>query len=73
MRGAAAGRRWRAIAGAVRAQVEGGTSPDEVAARVVEAIRDERFYVLPHPELAVAVKSRMSDILDGRYPRLPRG
>jgi NAD(P)-dependent dehydrogenase (short-subunit alcohol dehydrogenase family) len=61
-----------AVAGMVRAQIEGGISPDEVAARVVEAIREARFYVLPHPELAAAVKNRMDDILGGRYPRLPR-
>ena len=56
----------------VRDAVEGGTAPDAaVAASVVEAIADERFYVLPHPELTGAVKYRMDDILQGKYPRLP--
>ncbi len=60
-----------AAANMVRGLVDGGTSPDEVAERVVEAIRERRFYVLPHTELTVAVKRRMEDILKGHYPRLP--
>jgi NAD(P)-dependent dehydrogenase (short-subunit alcohol dehydrogenase family) len=60
-----------AAAGMVRGLVEAGTSPDEVAERVVEAIRERRFYILPHPELTVAVKYRLEDILKNRYPRLP--
>jgi NAD(P)-dependent dehydrogenase (short-subunit alcohol dehydrogenase family) len=55
----------------VREQVESGIAPDVVAARVVEAIGEDRFYVLPHPELTGAVKHRMDDILQGNYPRLP--
>jgi NAD(P)-dependent dehydrogenase (short-subunit alcohol dehydrogenase family) len=54
----------------VRAAVEAGTAPEAVAERVVEAIREERFYVLPHPDLLGAVKHRMDDILQGSYPRL---
>ena len=57
---------------AIRKAVEAGTSPDDVASDVVDAIRSERFYVLPHPEVTLAmVKKRMEDILGGRYPRLP--
>jgi hypothetical protein len=36
---------------------------------VVEAIREDRFYVLPHPELLGGVKHRMDDILQGNYPK----
>lgn len=53
----------------VRDQVAGGIPPEVVAARVVEAITEDRFYVLPHPELLGAVKHRMDDILQGNYPR----
>jgi short-subunit dehydrogenase len=61
-----------AAAEAIRKLVEAGTSPDDVATDVVDAIRAERFYVLPHPDVAAqAVKVRMDDILGGRYPRLP--
>jgi NAD(P)-dependent dehydrogenase (short-subunit alcohol dehydrogenase family) len=62
----------KGVAGMIRSLVEGGISPDVVAERVVEAIRGGTFYVLPHPELAAAVKGRMDDILGGRYPRLPK-
>jgi NAD(P)-dependent dehydrogenase (short-subunit alcohol dehydrogenase family) len=54
----------------VREAVEAGIAPEVVAERVVEAIREDRFYVLPHPELLGAVKHRMDDILQGSYPRL---
>jgi short-subunit dehydrogenase len=59
------------VAEMVRGMVEAGIAPDVVAARVVEAIREDRFYVLPHPEMMGAVKHRMDDILQGNYPRLP--
>ena len=38
--------------------VEAGTSPSDVAAPVVDAIRDERFYVLPHPEWPPLVRQQ---------------
>ncbi len=39
---------------------------------MVAAIREERFYILPHPELTEGmVKRRLEDILEGRYPRVP--
>jgi NAD(P)-dependent dehydrogenase (short-subunit alcohol dehydrogenase family) len=53
----------------VRAAVEAGIPPEVVAERVVEAIREDRFYVLPHPELLGGVKHRMDDILQGNYPK----
>ena len=35
--------------------------PDEVAASVVDGIRDERFLILPHPEVAEYFKSKAAD------------
>ncbi len=35
--------------------------PEEVATAVVEAIRDERFFVLPHPEVADYMQLKASD------------
>ncbi len=35
--------------------------PDEVAGDVVEAIRDERFFVLPHPEVAEYMQLKAGD------------
>ena len=44
---------------------DGGTDgikePDEVAQTVVDAIRAERFYVLPHPEVADYVQRKAAD------------
>jgi short-subunit dehydrogenase len=54
----------------VKEAVEAGIAPEVVAEQVVEAIREERFYVLPHPEMLGAVKHRMDDILQGSYPQL---
>lgn len=60
-----------AAAGAmIQGMVDNGISPDVVADRVAEAIVAETFYVLPHPDLLPAVKQRMEDILQGRYPRV---
>jgi NAD(P)-dependent dehydrogenase (short-subunit alcohol dehydrogenase family) len=56
--------RWQAL----RAQVEAGMSPEEVADCAFEAIRAGRFYALTHPELRVQVRVRMEDILQGRDP-----
>ena len=35
--------------------------PEDVAEAVVEALRDERFFVLPHPEVAEFVKRKAED------------
>ena len=48
--------------------VKSGLEPSEVAARVLDAIRDERFYILTHPEMTPIVQHRMEDIVEGRNP-----
>jgi NAD(P)-dependent dehydrogenase (short-subunit alcohol dehydrogenase family) len=45
-----------------------GLAPERVAALVVEAVRADRFYVLPHPEWKQFVRTRMEDILEDRNP-----
>jgi NAD(P)-dependent dehydrogenase (short-subunit alcohol dehydrogenase family) len=45
-----------------------GLSPDEVARQVVDAVKHERFYVLPHPDMKSLVRTRMDDILEERTP-----
>jgi short-subunit dehydrogenase len=45
-----------------------GQNPSEVAGMVFEAVRDERFYVITHPEIKDRVRTRMEDILEGRNP-----
>jgi hypothetical protein len=45
-----------------------GLPPAEAAAQVLDAVKNERFYVLTHPELAPFIRERMEDILEGRNP-----
>jgi len=48
--------------------VAGGLPPSEVARQVVDAVKNDRFYVLPHPEMKSIVRTRMEDILEERTP-----
>jgi hypothetical protein len=57
------------MASAVRELVANGKAPSEIAERVMEAVRDERFYILPHTEMLAAVDQRFRDIKEDRYPR----
>ena len=45
-----------------------GAPPDTVADVVFEAVRDERFYLLPHPEWKQFIRARMEDLLAERTP-----
>jgi NAD(P)-dependent dehydrogenase (short-subunit alcohol dehydrogenase family) len=47
-----------------------GLAPAEVAEHVVDAIREERFYILTHEETKARVRARMEDILASRNPTL---
>jgi NAD(P)-dependent dehydrogenase (short-subunit alcohol dehydrogenase family) len=58
-------------AGMRKAVASGRLSAADIAARVFEAVRDERFYVLTHPRILPAVEARMRDILEGRNPGSP--
>jgi NAD(P)-dependent dehydrogenase (short-subunit alcohol dehydrogenase family) len=51
--------------------LETGAAPAEVAAAVVEAIRERRFYVLPQPGWLPAIEQRVEDIEQGRAPSPP--
>ena len=53
---------------AVRQLLATGLPPAEVADRVFAAIRDERFYILTHPEWKGMIRTRMEDILEERPP-----
>ena len=53
----------------VRTALTHGMPPADVAQRVYEAIRDETFYILTHPQFRVRVQERMDDILQGRTPK----
>ena len=43
-------------------QTDGIIEPEELAQTVVAAIREERFYVLPHPEVENYVRRKGNDI-----------
>jgi len=45
-----------------------GLSPRAVGEQVLAAIREERFYILTHPELNPVIEQRMQDILSGNNP-----
>ena len=51
--------------------VQEGMSPQQVADHVFKAMRDEKFYILPHPEYKPRVQTRMEDILQERNPIRP--
>ena len=54
-----------------KAVASGKLSAAEVAAAVVKAVKEERFYVLTHPKIKGAIRARMEDVLDERSPRNP--
>ena len=48
--------------------VEAGMSAQQVADIAFQAIRDETFYILTHPETKEAIRVRMEDMLQERNP-----
>jgi len=54
--------------GVVRDLVAAGIEPADVAARVLDAVRTNRFYIITHDDTTAMVESRLRDILDGRNP-----
>jgi len=57
-----------AIMQEMRQALEAGMSPDHLAGFVFEAIREDKFYILSHPEFTPAIRTRMEDILEQRNP-----
>jgi NAD(P)-dependent dehydrogenase (short-subunit alcohol dehydrogenase family) len=56
------------LEGMVRQAVAGGIAPEEVADQVLQAVIDERFWVLTHPRSRGVVEKRMQGILEDRSP-----
>jgi NAD(P)-dependent dehydrogenase (short-subunit alcohol dehydrogenase family) len=54
-----------------RRVIEEGTQPGYVADLVVEAVRDGRFWVFPHPEFVDRAMERFHSIGEGRNPAPP--
>lgn len=62
---AQAGRQW------VRSQVENGLPPSHVAAMVFEAVREDRFYIVTHPDMRPLIRQRAEDVIAERNPQMP--
>ena len=56
------------LAETLRQLVRDGMPPEDVADAVFNAIQQDRFYILTHPEGNSAIRARMDDILQGRTP-----
>jgi NAD(P)-dependent dehydrogenase (short-subunit alcohol dehydrogenase family) len=52
----------------LRQQMQTAMPPEQVADAVFQAIREERFYILTHPEGKDWIRTRMEDILQERNP-----
>jgi len=50
--------------------IQAGTPAAQIADFVFRAIREERFYILPHPKWKDRVRTRMEDILEERNPMI---
>jgi NAD(P)-dependent dehydrogenase (short-subunit alcohol dehydrogenase family) len=64
---AASGAGWEML----RQLVPAGMPPGQVADAVFEAVREDRFYILTHPEEKGYIRKRMEDILQERNPTNP--
>ncbi len=53
---------------ALRGFLDSGISTEQVADAVVNAIKEEKLYILTHPDSMEAVRTRMEDILQNRNP-----
>jgi len=60
-------------AGLRRAVQSGRMSAEDIADMTLQAILEERFWVLTHPNILGAVRARMEDVLEGRNPTDPLG
>lgn len=55
----------------VSRQVERGGDPADIAAAVLDAVRNDRFWVLPHPEADRFIAERTETMLARRNPVIP--
>ena len=54
-----------------RAIATGTLSADDMACETFKAIEEDRFYIIPHRNINVAIEARMNDILAQRNPSQP--
>ncbi|HXW62084.1 MAG TPA: SDR family NAD(P)-dependent oxidoreductase [Candidatus Acidoferrales bacterium] len=60
----------QAIRERVSSMVDAGISPDSVADKVLDAVREEKLYILTHSEFNEPIRQRVEGILEGRNPVL---
>lgn len=58
------------VRASLRATMPNAMPPSEVASLVVDAVRNNKFYVLPHQSWKPMIETRMQDILEERDPSL---
>jgi NAD(P)-dependent dehydrogenase (short-subunit alcohol dehydrogenase family) len=56
------------LEGMVRSAIAGGIPPAQVADQVLDAVVNERFWVLTHPETKKAVERRLRGAVEGKNP-----
>ncbi len=54
----------------ISALVDGGISPDIVAQAVVDAVKDNTFWILTHENTKAGITARAKEIVEGRNPTL---
>ncbi len=52
----------------VRQLLATGLSPENVAEQVLDAVKNDRFYIITHPETKAIIRQRMENILEGENP-----
>lgn len=55
---------------AVRKAIDEGMAPAEIAGHVIDAIREQRLYVLTHPDVIPWIDKRLRNIVEGRNPEV---
>jgi NAD(P)-dependent dehydrogenase (short-subunit alcohol dehydrogenase family) len=61
----------QAFLDSMKAGLEAGLLPAQVADQVFEAIKKERFYIMTHPEMTPVVQLRVGNLLRGDNPVMP--
>ena len=54
-----------------REMIKAGMPPSELAEIVFKAIKEEKFYIFPHPDMKPLLQLRMDAIMEERNPLLP--
>jgi len=57
----------------IAALIAGGQAPDLIADKTLAAIREQRFYILTHPEMNPLIAQRHQNIAEGKDPPSPFG